>query len=149
METNYKKEHEELEINLLHIEISKLEEDNKKLKKQIENLELDIKTLKLEKISLLENKKNCSYYMGTNIPNDWITVSMNHTIDSISSGTTNIPVLVKDEITSAQIIKQQSNKVIKINSNGEISYGYTLAQKSMGLDFVLLIQRKDEEYAQL
>lgn len=149
METNYKKEHEELEIHLLHREISKLEEDNKNLKKQIENLGLDIKTLKLEKISLLENKKKCSYYMDTNIPSDWITVSMNHTIDSIASGNTNIPVLVKDEITSAQIIKQQSNKVIKINSNGEISYGYTLAQKSMGLDFVLLLQRKDEEYAQL
>jgi len=142
METNYKKEHEELEINLLHIEISKLEEDNKKLKKQIENLELDIKTLKLEKISLLELNR-------VNIPSNWVTVSMNHTIDSISSGNTNIPVLVKDELTSAQIIKQQSNKVIKINSNGEISYGYTLAQKSRGLDFVLLIQRKDEEYAQL
>lgn len=142
METNYKKEHEELEINLLHIEISKVEEDNKKLKKQIENLELDIKTLKLEKISLLELNR-------VNIPSNWVTVSMNHTIDSISSGNTNIPVLVKDELTSSQIIKQQSNKVIKINSNGEISYGYTLAQKSMGLDFVLLIQRKDEEYAQL
>lgn len=142
METNYKKEHEELEINLLHIEISKVEEDNKKLKKQIENLELDIKTLKLEKISLLELNR-------VNIPSNWVTVSMNHTIDSIASGNTNIPVLVKDEITSAQIIKQQSNKVIKINSNGEISYGYTLAQKSRGLDFVLLIQRKDEEYAQL
>ena len=55
METNYKKEHEELEINLLHIEISKVEEDNKKLKNTIWILDDRTYTIIEQRVSIFSS----------------------------------------------------------------------------------------------
>ncbi len=48
------------------------------------------------------------------------------------------PVYTKDIITNSKVIKQEANKVIKINKKGEVTEGLTKQKNDKGYKYVLI-----------